>query len=127
MYLAKILGDLGFIPLASDQSIFIQLIIKIVVASHIDDLLIFGPSIKDIKQLRNDLSKILSITDLGDISYFLGIKISRDRAKRLISICQRKFIGELFLRFKKQGIRPVKNPSEMGVRLEKYTETATKY
>ncbi len=101
LYLAKILGDLGFIPLASDQSIFIQPITKIIVASHINDLLIFRPSMKDIKQLRNDLLKILSIIDLGDVSYFLGIKISRDRAKRLISMCQRKFIGELFLRFKK--------------------------
>ena len=52
---------------------------KIVICVYIDNLLIFGPKLSDIATLKSEVTKTVDITDLGEISYFLGIKITRDR------------------------------------------------
>ena len=83
-FLAEILTKLGFKTLAADQSIFRKE--EIIICVYIDDLLIFGPNLSEIGALKSEIAKIVDITDLGDISFFLGIQIVRDRAKRAIYI-----------------------------------------
>ena len=54
--------------------------------SHVDDITVLSPKIEDIDSLFKNLSKTIDIKDLGDIKHFLGIKVSRDRANKLISL-----------------------------------------
>ena len=95
IYLAKLLSELGYIPITSDQSIFINKSSGIIVISHIDDLLIFGPDIQAITALREALGKKLEISNLGDVLYYLGIEVIRDRANKLLCMSQQKFIEEI--------------------------------
>ena len=53
----KLLSELGYSLITSDQSIFINKSSSIIVISYIDDLLIFGPDIQAITALREALSK----------------------------------------------------------------------
>ena len=72
-FLAEILKLLGFETLGADQSIFRNKNTGIIICAHIDDLLVFGPNLSDINRLKKEIAKKVDITDLGDISFFLGI------------------------------------------------------
>ena len=53
---------------------------------YVDDITALSPKNEDIDFLFNNLSKTINIQDLGSISTFLGIEISRDRTNKLISL-----------------------------------------
>ena len=91
--------DLNFSLFTLDQSIFLNNTTDIIITSHIDDLLIYELNIEDIQALKTALSKKIEITDLSKIFYYLGIEVTRDRAKKSLCISQRKFIKELLNKF----------------------------
>ena len=106
------LSELGYSLITSDQSIFINKSSSIIVTSHIDNLLIFRLDIQAINALREALGKKVKISDLGDISYYLGIKITRNRASKSLCISQQKFIKEILQRFSKIVLKPTKTPAK---------------
>lgn len=60
---------------------------------YIDDLLITGNSIKEIKQIKEELHKLFTIKDLGSAKYFLGLEIVRKKEGMYIN--QRKYILDI--------------------------------
>ena len=48
-------------------------------------MLVFAKN-KDIKDLKKALSKDLELSELGDVKYYLGIDISRDRKNKTITL-----------------------------------------
>ncbi|KAH7557896.1 hypothetical protein BM1_05168 [Bipolaris maydis] len=98
---------------------------KIIIATHVDDLLIFGPDEQRIQQLFYKLSDIseLEIKDLGDVTEFLGIQINR--SNRSIYISQESYLQRLLTRFNKQNVKPRKIPLPQGTKLAKNDQTAT--
>ena len=93
LFLAEILTKLGFKTLVADQSIFRKE--DIIICAYIDDLLVFGPNLSEIQALKSEITKIVDLTDLGNISFFLEIQITRNYTKRAIYINQTKFTKEL--------------------------------
>lgn len=85
-FLARILKLLGFKTLRADQSIFRNKNSGIIICAHINDLLIFGPNLSDIEALKKEVIKTVNITNLGDISFFLGIQVIQDYEKGAIYI-----------------------------------------
>ncbi|GJR19303.1 retrotransposon protein, putative, ty1-copia subclass [Tanacetum coccineum] len=57
---------------------------------YVDDILIMGNNIPRLKEVKDYLEKCFSMKDLGEAAYILGIKIYKDRSKRLIGLSQRK-------------------------------------
>ena len=83
------LKKLGFRPLPSDDAVFIRgksLTDSIVITLYVDDLTIFGKDINKINQLKQDLRIEFELNDLGDIAYYLGLKVRRNRAARTITL-----------------------------------------
>ena len=78
-HLLSIVYEIGFIHIPSDQSVFYNSITKIIITSHIDDLLIFGSDIMAINELKFGLSQHVEISDLGDVSFYLDMTIIRNR------------------------------------------------
>ena len=123
LFLAEIFRKLGFKTLGADQSIFRKN--DIIICAHIDDLLIFGPNISKIQALKSEIDKIVDITDLGDISFFLEIQVIYNRANRAIYINQTKFIKELIDHFSYKDLKPCRTLSELGIQLDKNGLAAT--
>lgn len=46
---------------------------------YVDDILLIGNNIPMLEDIKSSLRKSLSMKDLGETSYILGIKIYRDR------------------------------------------------
>ena len=58
---------------------------------YVDDILLMGNNTEVLESIKAYLNKIFSMKDLGEAAYILGIKIYRDRSRRLIvlEICPR--------------------------------------
>jgi hypothetical protein len=91
----------------------------IYILTHVDDLLVIGPNKDKIARIYRDLAKTLTITDLEDCSYFLGIEILRNRQKRTLILSQEKYLDNILDRFDKKDLKPVLIPAEAGIKLSK--------
>ncbi|GKA22709.1 retrotransposon protein, putative, ty1-copia subclass [Tanacetum coccineum] len=52
-----------------------------------------------LQDVKSYLGKCFAMKDLGEAAYILGIKIYRDRSKRLISLCQSAYIEKILKRY----------------------------
>nr|GEU51841.1 hypothetical protein [Tanacetum cinerariifolium] len=66
---------------------------------YVDDILIMGNNIPMLQSVKTFLGKCFSMKDLGEATYILGIKIYRDRSKRLIGLCQSTYIEKILKRY----------------------------
>nr|GFA33743.1 hypothetical protein [Tanacetum cinerariifolium] len=53
----------------------------------------------EIKNVKTYLGKCFAMKDLGEAAYILGIKIYRDRSKRLIGLCQSVYIEKILKQY----------------------------
>ena len=76
-----------------------------------DDILLIGNDIPMLEAVKDSLRKSFSMKDLGEAAYILGIRIYRDRSKRLIGLSQSTYIDKVLKRFNmhdsKKGFLPM--------------------
>ena len=92
---------------------------------YVDDILLIGNDIELLESIKGYLNKSFSMKDLGEAAYILGIKIYRDRSRRLIGLSQSAYLDKVLKKFKmdqsKKGFLPVLQ----GVKLSKTQCPAT--
>ncbi|GJU21740.1 retrotransposon protein, putative, ty1-copia subclass [Tanacetum coccineum] len=66
---------------------------------YVDDILIMGNNIPMLQDVKSYLGRCFAMKDLGEATYILGIKIYRDRSKRLIGLFQSAYIEKILKRF----------------------------
>ncbi|GJQ91284.1 retrotransposon protein, putative, ty1-copia subclass [Tanacetum coccineum] len=66
---------------------------------YVGDILIMGNHIPMLLNVKSYLGKYFASKDLGEAAYALGIKIYRDRSRRLIGLCQSSYIEKILKRF----------------------------
>jgi hypothetical protein len=83
-----------------DNSVFINKENSIILATHVNDILVFAKHIKLVHNLYRYLSRIskLDMPNLGEIKEFLGVEIIGNRSKRSITIRERSFISKILTR-----------------------------
>ncbi|KAL0378366.1 UNVERIFIED_CONTAM: Retrovirus-related Pol polyprotein from transposon TNT 1-94 [Sesamum radiatum] len=86
---------------------------------YVDDILLIGNDVKILGDIKAWLSTQFSMKDMGEASYILGIKIYRDRSRRLLRLTQSLYIEKVLKRFKmehsKRGLLPMRH----GIKLSK--------
>ncbi|KAL8134002.1 hypothetical protein AgCh_009177 [Apium graveolens] len=93
--------ELGFIQNEDEPCVY-----KKVSGSHVaflvlyvDDILLIGNDIPSLQVVKTWLGNSFSMKDLGDATYILGIKIYRDRSRKLISLSQSTYIDKVLHHF----------------------------
>ena len=81
---------------------------------YVDDILILGNDIPSMRGVKAWLEKCFSMKDLGEAAYILGIKIYRDRSKRLIGLSQSTYIDKILKRFSMQDSKRGSLPMSHG-------------
>ena len=66
---------------------------------YVDDILLIGNNIPMLKDVKSWLGNCFSMKDLGEAAYILGIKIYRDRSRRLIGLSQSTYIDKVLRHF----------------------------
>jgi hypothetical protein len=92
---------------------------------YVDDILLIGNNIELLDSVKEYLNKSFSMKGLGEAAFILGIKIYRDRSRRLIGLSQSTYLDKVLKKFKmdqsKKGFLPVLQ----GVKLSKTQCPAT--
>ncbi|GJX70109.1 retrotransposon protein, putative, ty1-copia subclass [Tanacetum coccineum] len=88
---------------------------------YVDDILLTGNNIPMLQDVKSYLGKCFAMKDLGDVAYILGIKIYRDRSKRLIGLCQSAYIEKILKRYSMKNSKRGTIPMQEKLRLSIYT------
>ena len=105
----KHLNSIGFVPLTSDNCVFINRATHVIIALYVDDLLIFSKSISAINTVKAQLFKEYKIKDNGKASFILGIRIRRD-AKHRLAIDQSTYLRKILQDYGMEDSYPVSTP-----------------
>lgn len=89
----------------------------IIILVYVDDLVLGGTDIEQIRNLKALMNSKFSIKDLGVLKYFLGFKVSRNAQG--ISLCQRKYSLYLIHDACLIGAKPYNTPMQPHLQLHK--------
>ena len=87
----------------------------------VDDLIIFGKNMASINNLKAQLNEEYEMKDLGELRYFLGIQVHRDRERKIIHISQSGYNRTILERYGMQNSKPASTPLSTSARLVKTT------
>ncbi|KAJ9542291.1 hypothetical protein OSB04_028797 [Centaurea solstitialis] len=86
---------------------------------YVDDILLIGNDIPTLQSVKSWLSRCLQMKDLGEAAYILGIKIYRNRSKRLIGLSQSTYIDKILKKFRMDESKKRFIPMQHGIVLSK--------
>ena len=86
---------------------------------YVDDILLIGNDIEFLDSIKGYLNNSFSMKDLGKAAYILGIKIYRDRSRRLIGLSQSTYLDKILKKFKMDQAKKGFLPVLQGVKLSK--------
>ncbi|GJR25209.1 retrotransposon protein, putative, ty1-copia subclass, partial [Tanacetum coccineum] len=92
---------------------------------YVDDILIMGNNIPMLQDVKSYLRRCFAMKDLGEAAYILGIKIYRDRSRRLIGLCQSAYIEKILKRFHMENSKRGSIPMQDKLRLSKSQGAST--
>ena len=117
------LSELGYTRTEADHTIFIRPSdgIPDIITLYVDDMGLISESLERILQDKEALRKFYQMTDLGEMGWILGIRITRDREKGTLALSQEKFIKEILECYGMSNSRPISTPALPNERLVKLT------
>ena len=92
---------------------------------YVDDILLMGNNIEMLESIKAYLNKSFSMKDLGEAAYILGIKIYRDRSRRLIGLSQSTYLDKILKKFNMENSKKGFLPVLQGMRLSKTQSPTT--
>jgi hypothetical protein len=117
------LGFMGYQHTEADHAVFTRTHngALSIIALYVDDITMASKDIETINQDKAALRESYEMTDLSDISWILGMHVTRDRDAGWIAISQQKYIEETLERFGKSDIRLISTPTLANEHLTKLT------
>ncbi|CAI7861019.1 unnamed protein product, partial [Closterium sp. NIES-54] len=100
--LRKTLAALGFAPSTADPSLFLRndtTLPPFYVLVYVDDLVFATTDIEALAHVKLELQKRHMCTYLGELTSYLGLRITRDRAQRTITLTQSHMVQQVLQRF----------------------------
>ena len=90
-----------------------------------DDILLIGNDIPTLQEVKSWLGKCFAMKDLGEAAYILGIRILRNRSKRLIGLSQSTYVDKVLKRFNMHNSKKGELPIQSNARLSKTQSPST--
>ena len=87
----------------------------IILAIYVNDCTITRTSQKVLDHYKNLISKQYMMTDLGPISWLLGIKVTQDHKKCTITLSQQSYVNSILARFNFMDAKPLLIPMDPNV------------
>ena len=111
----------GFSRSEDESCIYVKTSGSIVVflVLYVDDILLIGNDIPTLQSVKELLGSCFAMKDLGEAAYILGIRIYRDRSKRLIGLSQSTYLDKILKRFKMENSKKGNLPLHHGIKISK--------
>ncbi|CAI7847292.1 unnamed protein product [Closterium sp. NIES-54] len=111
------LASLGFAPSTADASLFLctdATLPPFYVLVYVDDLVFAIADTEALALVKYELQKRHTCTDLGELTSYLGLQITRDRAQRTITLTQSHMVQQVLQRFGFMYSSPQSTPLPTG-------------
>ena len=83
-----------------------------------DDFLVIGRKQQAVNGFKSKLMEVFAMTDIGLISNFLGVRITRDFENKKIYLTQDAYILKILEKFHLQNTTPTKTPIRANTDIE---------
>ncbi len=93
--------------------------VKFFIVIYVDDLIWVCNDQKKLLQIKEDLSQKFEMKDLGELHFFLGMEVERNRDERFLHINQIKYLKEILKRFLMEDCKPIGVPFDPKVKLQR--------
>ncbi|CAI7886315.1 unnamed protein product [Closterium sp. NIES-54] len=107
------LAALGFATSTADPSLFLRTDTSLppfYILVYVDDLVFATADTEALALVKLELHKRHTCTDLGELRSYLGLQITRDRARRTITLTQSHMVHQVLQRFGFQFFSPQPTP-----------------
>jgi hypothetical protein len=121
MHFDEVVKGFGFIKNIDEPCVYEKVSGRAVVflVLYLDGILLIKNDILMMEVVESLLRKSFSIKNFGEAAYIWGIKIYRDRSKRLIGLSQDAYIDKILNRFNMQDSKKGLLPMSHGITLSK--------
>ncbi|GKA98765.1 retrotransposon protein, putative, ty1-copia subclass [Tanacetum coccineum] len=111
----------GFSRSEDESCIYVKVSGSVVVflVLYVDDILLIGNDIPMLQNVKDWLRKCFVMKDFVDATYIFGIKIYKDRSKRLIGLSQDTYLDKILKRFKMENSKKGNVPLHHGIKISK--------
>jgi hypothetical protein len=111
------LASLGFSRCKVEHAVYRRGVGKsmLIIGVYVDDLIICGPSASDIADFKQQMKKTYSMSDLGLLSYYLGMEVRQGTNE--ITICQRSYAAKIVEQCNMGRCNSTDTPMEQRVKL----------
>ncbi|GKE95274.1 retrotransposon protein, putative, ty1-copia subclass, partial [Tanacetum coccineum] len=92
---------------------------------YVDDIILMGNHIPSLQEVKDYLGKCFSMKDLGEAAFILGIKIYRDRSRRLIGLSQNAYLDKILKRYRLDNSKRGSIPMQVDLHLNKSQRATT--
>ena len=116
--------DQGFKRSHADHSLYLKQTSSflLIVLIYVDDLIILSSDMRVMEELKCRLKDEFEMSDLGELHYFVGIQIERDRKCFRLTLSQKAYIEEVLERFGMADCKPIGTPLEPKAQLVKLSD-----
>lgn len=108
--LTGFLIPLGYVTTNFDPCVLIHVKLQVIMAIYVDDITLAGSNSYERKKLMESLKKEFNLSELGPLSWLLGIQI--DWHTDFVTLSQHAYIDQLLLKFGMNACNPVSLPLE---------------
>ncbi len=112
--IADFLIKMGFEQLKLDQGVFVSKNRQLFLALYVEDLLLFASDEACLTKIQVQLSARFKMTDLGEISHYLAIKVDVEIGKKIF-LPQTTYFMKILKRFQMSNSKPASIPMNPGV------------
>lgn len=117
------LKKMGFIQTTSDPCLYVSSEGEpFIIAVYVDDILLAGKTDSRIVEVKNALASKFNVKDMGELKYFLGVKVIQDIAGGNVWIGQPSYTETILQQFSMTEAKSVKTPVNPSIKLSKATD-----
>ena len=114
---------MGFIQATSDPCLYIASEGEpFIIGVYVDDILLAGKSDRRMEEVKKALAMQFEVKDIGELRYFLGVKIIQNQRTGEVWIGQPVYGETVLQRFGMKDAKPVHTPLDTSTKLTKATE-----
>jgi len=107
-----------FVKYMSEYGVYVKKIIEgnqVLICLYVDELIVIGSDVKDIEAFKTQMMNEFEMSDLGNLTYFLGMEFT-EVAEGLV-IHQKKYASDILKRFNMMICNPSSSLAETNVKL----------
>lgn len=116
----KVMEREGFYRSHNDTCLYYRFSnnVKLYVLIYVDDLIIVGNDLEEVKSFKTQLSLYFKMKDVGPVSTYLGIKIEHDLTSGITTLNQTDYLKQVLERFGMSNCKSVSTPMDANFRMD---------